>query len=77
LSFDQQGTEESVAAITLDDLKNYYDTYFSPSTARFIVAGDLNKERVVTALATLTQTLGEKRCCNAHPSRKVIAPRNR
>jgi zinc protease len=55
LSFDQQGTEESVAAITLDDLRNYYDTYISPSTARFIVAGDLNKERVVTALGTLTQ----------------------
>jgi len=55
LAYDQQGTEESVSAITIDDLKSYYDTYISPSTARFIIAGDLNKERVTLALASLTK----------------------
>ena len=60
LSFDQQGTEESVAAITIDDLKAYYTTYLSPSTARFLVAGNLNQEKVTGALASLTQNWAAK-----------------
>lgn len=54
LSFDQQGTEESVAAITIDDLKGYWEKYFSPSAARLVVTGDIDSERVTTALAGLT-----------------------
>jgi zinc protease len=59
-AYDQQGTEESVAAITIDDLKNYYNSYFSPSTARFIVAGDINQERVTAGLASLTSHWAKK-----------------
>ncbi len=54
LANDREGTEESVAAITIDDLKSYWDKYFSPSTASFVVAGAVDRDRVVAALAGLT-----------------------
>ena len=60
LSFDQQGTEESVDSITLDDLKSYYEKYFSPSVTKFVIAGDVDKERVTTLLAGLTDRWKQK-----------------
>lgn len=53
LSYDLTGTEESVASITIDDLKNFYNDYFYPSLARFIVVGDVDQERVEKALTTI------------------------
>jgi zinc protease len=47
------GTLQTVAGITLDDLKAYYNNYFSPSVAAFNVAGDVSKERVSKALTGL------------------------
>jgi len=47
------GTVESVQSITIDDLKNFYDNYFSPSVTTFNVAGDISSEEVVSALANL------------------------
>lgn len=44
------GTEESVAAITMDDLKAYYNNYFSPSVSRMHVVGDVSKEEVLKAV---------------------------
>jgi zinc protease len=49
------GTEESVATITIDDLKNYYSSYFSPALASFQVAGQISKEKVMAALQSLSQ----------------------
>lgn len=34
-------TEESVKAITVDDLKNYYQTYFRPNVAYLVIVGDI------------------------------------
>jgi len=53
LAYDLTGTEESVASITIDDLTNFYNDYFSPSVARFIVVGDVDHERVEKALTTI------------------------
>lgn len=47
------GTEETVPEITIDDLKEFYNTKLSPDLARFHVAGDIDKERVVAALGSL------------------------
>jgi len=41
LAIPTNGTIESIEAITLDDLKNYYASYFSPSLASLHVVGDL------------------------------------
>ncbi len=53
LSIDASGTEASVAAITLDDLKDYYSKYISPSISKILVVGAVDQARVQKALASL------------------------
>ncbi|MCX6239452.1 MAG: pitrilysin family protein [Bacteroidia bacterium] len=55
LAIESSGTEATVATITIDDLKNFYDKYFSPSKAKLLVAGDVDQLKVKTAFAGLTQ----------------------
>jgi zinc protease len=55
LAIDATGTEASVSAITIDDLKEYYNKYFSPSISRFLVVGDVDRLKVMGALANLSQ----------------------
>ena len=52
-SIDRRGTPETVEAITIDDLKDYYNTNFSPSVASFHVSGNIDKEKVMSSLANL------------------------
>ncbi|MFP4488578.1 MAG: M16 family metallopeptidase, partial [Bacteroidales bacterium] len=47
------GTEETVEGITINDLKDFYNTKLSPDLARFHVAGDIDRGRVVAALSSL------------------------
>jgi zinc protease len=47
------GTLQTAAAITLDDLKNYYQSFVSPSKAAFHVAGAVDKNRVTAALKSI------------------------
>lgn len=49
------GDEESVTAITIEDLKAYYSNQFSPSVATLHVVGDIDSSSVVASLADLTQ----------------------
>ena len=37
-------TEETVNNITIDDIKNYYSTYFKPNIAYLAIVGDINKK---------------------------------
>jgi zinc protease len=53
LAIDAAGTEASVKSITMDDLKEYYNNFFSPNIARLLVAGNVDKERVALALSEL------------------------
>jgi zinc protease len=55
LALDASGTEESISAITIDDLKEYYNKYFSPSIAKFLVVGDVDQPKVEAALAVMNQ----------------------
>jgi zinc protease len=55
LAIESSGTEESVTSITIDDLKDYYNTYFSPSTARLLITGNVNQTDVETAFAGLSE----------------------
>jgi zinc protease len=50
------GTSESVNAITIDDLKAYYQANLSPSVARMHVVGALPKAAVTRSLAELGRT---------------------
>lgn len=47
------GTIESVNAITIDDLKAYYNNYISPSVAKMHIVGDISKEDVMNSLTGL------------------------
>ncbi len=38
-------TEESVKKITVDKLKEYYNTYFKPNTSYLAIVGDITKEK--------------------------------
>lgn len=53
LATDAAGTEASVSAITIDDLKDYYNKYLSPSISKFLVVGDVDQARVKAALTGL------------------------
>jgi zinc protease len=53
LSKDISGTEESVASITMDDLKNYYADYFVPNVSYITIAGDVNEDKAVSTFQSL------------------------
>jgi zinc protease len=48
--YSSMGTRESIDKITLNDLKNYYNRCLSPKVTKVLVAGNVTKERVLTAL---------------------------
>jgi zinc protease len=52
-SLDRQGNEATVAAITLDDLKAYYETNFSPTVSAFHIAGDIPRDKVMASIKDL------------------------
>jgi zinc protease len=72
LSVEAVGTEESVNAITTFDLKDFYKKNFSPSQAKFIIAGDIDQQRVETALAGINTRWQAKDV--TIPAVKVAAP---
>ena len=55
LAIDATGTEASVNAITMDDLKEYYNKYLSPSISKFLIVGDVDQAKVKASLAALNQ----------------------
>ncbi len=59
-STDRQGTEKTVAGITIDDLKAYYNANFSPGQACYHVAGDISQDQVISSLKTLNKKWQDK-----------------
>jgi zinc protease len=72
LSVETAGTEESVNTITTYDLKEFYNKNFSPSLAKFIIAGDIDQQRVEAALAGINTRWQVKDV--TIPEIKVAAP---
>lgn len=52
-SYPTSGTEASVSAITMDDLKAFYQNNFSPSITRFHVVGKINQTAALSGLSAL------------------------
>jgi zinc protease len=50
---DASGTPESVEAMTMDDIKAFYEKNISPSISRFLIVGSVDQARVEKALASL------------------------
>jgi zinc protease len=72
LATDRMGTEESIAAITLDDLKAFYAKAFSPSSASFLVAGSITQDKVIASLKPLASEWKSKQV--ELPSYSLPAP---
>ncbi len=60
LSYNPIGTINSVDAITLDDLKAYYEANFSPSIADMHIVGAINREQVIASVQGLGKNWEEK-----------------
>jgi zinc protease len=50
-----RGTKESVGAISLQDLKDYYTNYFSPSVATYHLVGMVDRESILESLQPLAE----------------------
>ncbi|MFC3094053.1 insulinase family protein [Alteromonas sediminis] len=53
LSRPSQGTEESVTALTMVQLKSYYENYVVPNMTSVHVVGDVSKDAVMQSLANI------------------------
>ena len=53
LSKDIEGTEESVASISIDDLKKFYNNYFVPNSAAITIVGDVTEDKAVSTFQPL------------------------
>ncbi len=53
LSNSTLGTEESVASITIDDLKNFYNDYYVPELSLITIAGDIHESRALEVFKSL------------------------
>ncbi len=60
LSNNLSGTESSVQSITIDDLKTFYATNFSPSITNFYVVGAIEQKEVLSSLSDLSTSWESK-----------------
>lgn len=58
-AYANSGTTETVSAITLDDVRNFYAANYSPEIASILVVSNLSKGRIEEALAPLADWEGE------------------
>ena len=54
------GTEETVANITLEDVRSYYNNYMSSQGAMIVVAGDAKQEELLPKLAFINKLPNKK-----------------
>jgi zinc protease len=53
LSKNSSGTEESVSAISMDDLKAFYKNYFVPNLTAITIVGDISDDKAVSTFQSL------------------------
>jgi len=56
LSKNTLGTIESVKRLTIEDVKEYYQNYISPSVAKILVVGNIKENEVINSLKDLNST---------------------
>lgn len=49
------GTYKSIKKISLEDVKNYYNTNYSPSVTSLVISGDISKEEAINKLSFLNK----------------------
>ncbi len=55
-----EGTLESVNSITLDDVKAFYATNYSPKVAQIVIVGAISQAQVLTKLSRLAKWQGDQ-----------------
>lgn len=53
LGYDQYGSPAQVRAVTLDDLRSFYDANYSPSVAHIVIAGDITEDEAIALFQPL------------------------
>lgn len=48
--YGEVGTESEIEAITVDAIRNYYNTYFKPNIAYLVIVGDISLDEAKTAV---------------------------
>ncbi len=59
MSIPPSGIEESVEQVSLEDIKNFYDQYYTPSLSELVVVGDIDRETILSKIDFLKQWHGE------------------
>ncbi|QNM84406.1 insulinase family protein [Polaribacter pectinis] len=54
------GTVSSLEAITLEDVKSFYNNYISPSVAKILVVGDISEKEMIASLNNLNSKWASK-----------------
>ncbi|MEQ9467365.1 MAG: pitrilysin family protein [Ekhidna sp.] len=54
------GYEDHVKTITIDDLKTFYNNYFTPNVTNYHIAGNVTQDRAIEALGRLGTEWGQK-----------------
>lgn len=67
------GTSETVSKLNLDDVKNYYKTFFSPSVTKVMLVGNLSQAQLMPKMKFLEQWRGAKNEKAAEPTPPSIA----
>ncbi len=65
LGISEDGTEETVKNITLDDIKNYYNNYMTTQGTKVVIVGDIKQAEIAPKLAFLDQL----------PNKKIVLPK--
>ncbi len=65
LGMDQEGTEETVGKMTLQDIRQYYDNYMTSQDAKVVVVGDIRQADILPKLAFLDKL----------PKKKITLPK--
>jgi zinc protease len=55
LGISQDGTEETVKNLSLEDIQNYYKNYMTSMDAKVVVVGDIKQEEVLKEISFLNQ----------------------
>jgi len=64
LGMDEDGNEETISNMTLQDIQNYYNNYMTSQDAKVVVVGDIKQEEILPKLAFL----------NKLPKKKITLP---
>lgn len=55
LSHDNLGTEASLEAISMQDLKEYYQNFIAPNLSSFLIVGDIKEENAISEIKEIAE----------------------